>query len=290
MRDVIPTGMGADSEYLFSRMTGWTLDWAEPGPGRRILDVASGPGADVRSLVERGAWAVGVEPSRRMLGLARTLDAEAEGAPGCFVQAWGDPLPFADDCFDAALCKGSLDHFDQPEAAVAEMARVTRPDGRVVLAIANFESLACRLARGIDSLREELGGAEVSPGRRMYDVPSDHFTRYDHDLIIAQAERSLHVDRVEGISLGWGFPGWAGLLGKLPGAVARGAVQLLGETARRVPSWADVILVAGRPRSEGSSSQAGRPRSEGRSSQAGRPRSQGRSSQAGRPRSASTSR
>jgi SAM-dependent methyltransferase len=253
MRDVIPTGMGADSEYLFARMTGLTLDWAEAAPGRRVLDVASGPGADVRTLVDRGAYAVGVEPSSRMLGLARVLDAEREAPQSGFVQAWGDPLPFADDSFDAALCKGSLDHFDQPEAAIAEMARVTRPTGRVVLAIANFESLACRLARRLDAVREEIGGAEVRPGRRMYDVPSDHFTRYERDLMIEQAGRHLHVDRVEGISLGWGFPGWAGFLHQLPARVARGAVQLLGEAARRVPSWADVILVAGPPRSASTS-------------------------------------
>jgi ubiquinone/menaquinone biosynthesis C-methylase UbiE len=73
MRDVIPTGMGPDSEYLFARMTGFTLAWAEPAPGTRILDVASGPGGDVRSLAAQGALAVGVEPSSRMLGLARSL-------------------------------------------------------------------------------------------------------------------------------------------------------------------------------------------------------------------------
>ena len=49
-----------------------------------------------------------------------------------------------------------MDHFDDPESAIAEMARVTKRDGRVVLAIANFDSLACRMSRAIDRIREAL--------------------------------------------------------------------------------------------------------------------------------------
>ena len=248
MSEVIPTGMGPDSRYLFERMTRLSLDWAAGGPGRRVLDVASGGGADARGLVLRGARAVGVEPSSRMLGLARLVRPAGAGpAPG-FVQAWADGLPFADASFDAALCKGSLDHFDQPERAIAEMARVVRPGGRVVLAIANFESAACRLARGIDRVRHAWLGAPVQPGRRMYDVPSDHFTRYDLALMREQAGRWLAIERLEGVSLGWGFPGWGRLLEGLPERLARGALQALGAWARRLPGWADVVVLAGSPR------------------------------------------
>ena len=48
MSDVIPTGATRDSEFLFARMTSATLDATKPGPGRRILDVASGFGQDAR--------------------------------------------------------------------------------------------------------------------------------------------------------------------------------------------------------------------------------------------------
>ena len=49
MRDVIPTGTSRDSEYLFDRMTFRTLDLAAAGPGRTVLDVASGLGQDARA-------------------------------------------------------------------------------------------------------------------------------------------------------------------------------------------------------------------------------------------------
>ena len=71
MSDVIPTSMTPDSEFLFERMTALTLDRARPGPGRRILDVASGVGQDSIALAARGAAVVGAEPSRRMSGMAR---------------------------------------------------------------------------------------------------------------------------------------------------------------------------------------------------------------------------
>ena len=74
------------------------------------------------------------------------------------MRGWSDALPFSDASFDAAICKGAIDHFDRPELAIAEMARVTKPDGRVVLAIANFDSLACKLARAQDAVAEWWSG------------------------------------------------------------------------------------------------------------------------------------
>jgi SAM-dependent methyltransferase len=189
-------------------MTEVTLALAEPAPGRRILDVASGFGQDSIALAERGADVVGAEPSARMTAWAKLVSARASGRVPTWVRGWSDALPFASNSFDAAICKGAIDHFDRPELAIAEMARVTRPAGRVVLAIANFDSLACRLARAQDVLAELWSGAAPRRGRRHYDVPADHFTRYDLGLMREQASRSLDLVRVVGVSLGWGFGPW----------------------------------------------------------------------------------
>jgi SAM-dependent methyltransferase len=248
MSDVFPTGITRDSLYLFERMTAATLGRARAAAGRRVLDVASGVGQDTRAVAAAGALAVGVEPSARMSALARLEAARAEGPQPHFVRAWSDALPFAGDTFDASYCKGSLDHFDRPDLAIAEMARVTKPDGRVVLAVANFESLALRWARGVEELRETRAGAEPARGRRHHDVPSDHFTRYDPALVREQAAGSLELELVEGVSLAWGVRGWSRTLEALPPAVAHGALQALDWLARRAPSLADVIVLAGRPR------------------------------------------
>ncbi len=256
MSDVIPTGMTPDSEFLFQRMTDVTLDRAGPGAGRRILDVASGVGQDSIALVGRGATVVGAEPSQRMTQMARLFASEnvrGSREPD-WVRGWSDRLPFATGSFDAVICKGAIDHFDQPELAIAEMARVTACEGTVVLAIANFESLACRVGRAVDDVREELGMAPLRE-RRGYDAPSDHFTRYELPLMREQAESHLVLESVEGISLGWGMPGWSRVTARLPTPIARVAIQALDGLARQVPAWADVIVLAGRPRRSSSTSR-----------------------------------
>ena len=127
MSHVVPTGVSRDSEFLFARMTRLTLGATLPGPGRRILDVASGFGQDAVALAECGASVVGAEPSGRMSAIACDRLAKIGGGRPRWVRSWSDALPFASGSFQAVLCKGALDHFDCPEDAIAEMARVTEP-------------------------------------------------------------------------------------------------------------------------------------------------------------------
>jgi SAM-dependent methyltransferase len=248
MSDVIPTGTTRDSTFLFGRMTEATLDAAAPAPGRRILDVASGFGQDALALRRRGALVVGAEPSLRMTAWARLESAKEPALAPHWVRGWSDALPFADASFDGVVCKGALDHFDRPERAIAEMARVARPNGRVVLAVANFGSLSCRLARLADGFRERVAGRPRARGRRHYDVPADHFTRYDLARVRAHAERVLRLERARGVSLGWGLPGWARLAERLPAPLAEALLRAGDALARLVPALADVVVLVGRPR------------------------------------------
>ncbi len=251
MSDVIPTGMSPDSEFLFARMTEVTL-WATcADSGRMILDVASGVGQDSIALVREGAYVIGAEPSARMTAMAEafgTAKLEPDEDRPAWVRGWADALPFENQAFDASFCKGAMDHFDDPESAIAEMARVTKRDGRVVLAIANFDSLACRVTRAIDRFREDWLGLGPLRGRRGYDTPSDHFTRYELALMREQAEKHVEVETIQGISIGWGLPGWATLVCHLPRPVALVLLRGLDAVARQWPTLSDVIVVVGRPR------------------------------------------
>ncbi len=257
MSDVIPTGTTRDSDFLFDRMTNVTLQLARPDRGRRILDVASGIGQDAIAMAERGAQVVAAEPSARMAGLFR-MKSEESGAPLASVRGWSDALPFASGTFDAVICKGAIDHFDAPEQAIAEMARVTRPTGHVVLTIASYESLSCRLGRRVDTVRERWLGRAPSRGRRTYDVPSDHFTRYEYSLMREQASRWLELDIVRGVSLGWGIPVWSRGLERLPAGIAAVALRSMDQLAKAVPSLADVVVLAGRPRATAQSPTSSR--------------------------------
>lgn len=101
------------------------LDAVGAGVGKRVLDVATGPGYVAARAAERGADVVGVDLSETMLAFARSRTPDAE-----FVQGDATALPFPDMTFDAVTMAFLLLHLGTPERAVREAARVLRPGGR----------------------------------------------------------------------------------------------------------------------------------------------------------------
>ena len=63
-----------------------------------------------------------------------------------------------------------------------------------------------------------------------------------------QAARFVDLDRVIGVSMGWGFGPWTRATGRLSEGVAERALQWLDACAARVPELADVVVLVGRPR------------------------------------------
>ena len=86
------------------------VDWCEPGPDVKVLDVGTGGGHVARRLREEGCTVVTVDP-----------------APGmkADVLAPADHLPFEDGSFDVVTCRIAAHHFPDIRAAVKEMARVS---------------------------------------------------------------------------------------------------------------------------------------------------------------------
>jgi SAM-dependent methyltransferase len=111
----------------------WIAEHVPVPPGGQILDVAGGTGQTGRHLARGGASAVIVDLTLPML--AAGLRSVREEGRGDVVFARGDAadLPFPDDQFDVVVCRFAMHHMDDPSAAVAEMARVCRPEGGVTL-------------------------------------------------------------------------------------------------------------------------------------------------------------
>jgi SAM-dependent methyltransferase len=120
-RDFVPA--------LFGQFGPILAEAAAIGAGETVLDLACGTGVAALAAEARGARVTGADVNPGMLAVAR------RNAPAIdWVEAAAEALPFADGAFDAVLCQFALMFFADRARALAEMARVTRPGGRIVLA------------------------------------------------------------------------------------------------------------------------------------------------------------
>lgn len=131
-------------------------DFAGVEAGQRVVDVGCGSGVLTEELARRvGADHVaGADPSP-------LLDACAERVPGADLKrAAAENLPWPDDSFDAALAQLVVHFMSDPEAGIAEMARVTRPGSVVAACTWDFSGGMKLLGTYWESARALEPGAE----------------------------------------------------------------------------------------------------------------------------------
>jgi ubiquinone/menaquinone biosynthesis C-methylase UbiE len=97
-------------------------------PRGRVLDAASGTGRHARYLHSRGHDVVAMDTTPEMLDKLRAEVPEVECREGDL-----ENLPFPDQSFDAVICALALTHLETLDRAIAEMTRVIRPGGFVIL-------------------------------------------------------------------------------------------------------------------------------------------------------------
>ena len=239
--DVVPEHVTPDILYLFDRMIEATIGEVDPTKGDRILDIGCGRAVDAIKMAQKGGDPVGLEPSRTMLGHGRTCVAESGNKVG-LIQGIGEDLPFKANSFDWVVCKGALDHFPDPYRTVEEISRVLKPEGRAVIALANFESLGHRLGKNTDRLTDFITRKDPNK-RRAWETPLDHTYRFDYPLIKQVMNSHLEIEETLGISLLWGAPLWDKLLDIMPKKLSFSILGSLDKVARRFPSMSDVVLV-----------------------------------------------
>lgn len=103
--------------------------FVQPQGKERVLDVGTGVGALALALAPHVTEVVGLDAERELLARAR----ERAPANATFVEGDAGALPFEDGSFDLAATLRTLHHLRRPELAVAELARVTRPRGRLLV-------------------------------------------------------------------------------------------------------------------------------------------------------------
>jgi len=227
-----------DSQYLYRAIEDTMLDLATEVPGGRVLDMACGTGKNAMRIAERGCYSVGAEASMEMIGVGRWVNPSSRAR---IVRTIAEQIPFADGSFDRVICQGSLDHFADPYAFMREAARVTKPEGRVVIALANFESMSCRIGRGIDRVKRRLGRPRP-PWRLYWQTPEDHNVKGDLPYVRTLGADALVLDRLFGISLFWPVPGYGKALNVMPEPLASAIWRGFDRVARHRPQDADMII------------------------------------------------
>jgi ubiquinone/menaquinone biosynthesis C-methylase UbiE len=175
--------------------------------GDRVLDVGCGAGDDVSLLAQvvgAGGSAVGVDASAAMIAEARARHAVSL-PPNAFVVGNAERLPFADGSFDGCLAIRTFQHLADLRLALAEMCRVAKSGGRLVVvdpdhetavidvperhlarAFLNFRADTIRngwIAHHMPALFKECGLLEVAV-LPMTDVRTDY----------AEVEATLHYE------------------------------------------------------------------------------------------------
>jgi ubiquinone/menaquinone biosynthesis C-methylase UbiE len=123
------TRVAAHQDRRAARLAQAVREFVRPSGDERALDVGTGAGALAVALAPLVREVVGIDPVRELLELAR----ERRLPNTEFVEGDGAALPFPDDDFDLAGTHRTLHHVARPELLVAELARVTRSGGRVLV-------------------------------------------------------------------------------------------------------------------------------------------------------------
>jgi len=150
----------ADRYAAMAAARDWTgfLEWCDPRPDDRALDVAGGPGALAGALHPRVGSITVLDTS------ARLLEFVPEGIGRSLGRA--EQLPFEDASFDLVTCVNSLHHIARPPRALDEMARVLAPGGRIVLEdfIADDDPGRARRWEEIERIRDPEHGRLITAG------------------------------------------------------------------------------------------------------------------------------
>ena len=184
----------------------WLVDRLELRPGRVVVDVAAGTGKLTRLLVPSGARVVAVEPLAEMRAQLERAVPEAESLEGA-----AEALPLPDDFADAVTVAAAF-HWFRADEALAEIARVLRPDGSLAV-VYNLRDPESELQQELSRMLELHGGTRVAWMRGidtgaileesgLFGEPEyaefRHEQRFDPDGLVERVESISYVALLEG--------------------------------------------------------------------------------------------
>ncbi|POX68558.1 bifunctional demethylmenaquinone methyltransferase/2-methoxy-6-polyprenyl-1,4-benzoquinol methylase [Microbacterium sp. Ru50] len=183
----------------------------DPKPEERILDLAAGTGASSVSLARSGAEVVAADFSPGMIaeGVRRYgPQAPGGGIPNLsFVEADATNLPFGDAEFDVVTISFGLRNVNEPKKALAEMLRVAKPGGRLL--ISEFSQPPSRAFAGLYRFYNDrvlpLVARVVSSNAEAYDYLNESIRDWPDQRTLSGWIREAGWDEVAHRDLSFGI-------------------------------------------------------------------------------------
>ena len=170
--------------------------------GKRVLDVGCGNGYVLSRFAREGAHTTGIDLTERAVGLSRRRFEIAQ-LVGQFTVGSAEQLPFPDDAFDCVTSMGVLHHTPDTPGAVAEVRRVLKTGGRLIVMFYHRDSAvhwrlrlrAKRSGRALQELVNEVDGVGNPKG--------DVYSRAElRALLGAFDDVELSVGFLQGLPIG----------------------------------------------------------------------------------------
>jgi len=190
MNDLMSLGL----HRAWKRFAVWV---ARVQPGERVLDIATGSGDLARALSERGAqvWMSDINHRMLCLGRDRVLDA---GRMMPAVQCDAERLPFPERSFDCVTVAFGLRNMTHKEKALAEMMRVLRNGGRLL--VLEFSRVWQPLAKAYDVYSFRVLpwlGARVAGDAAAYRYLAESIRTHPDQETLATMMRTAGLQQVE---------------------------------------------------------------------------------------------
>jgi ubiquinone/menaquinone biosynthesis C-methylase UbiE len=168
--------------------------------GKTVLDVGCGNGYVLSKYAREGAEVYGIDLTKAAIDLTEAR-FDLLGLQGTFQVANAEALPFADDTFDCVCSMGVLHHTPDTARAIAEIYRVLKPGGRLIVMVYHRDSALYRVTfpllrlikrRSLQQLVNEVDGVGNPKG--------DVYTRAELRRLL---DRFQNLELYAGVLKGW---------------------------------------------------------------------------------------
>jgi trans-aconitate methyltransferase len=210
-----PQAYGREGAFVHG-LAGGVVEWLNPQPGERILDLGCGDGQLTARLAATGAVVTGVDASPAMVAAARSRGIAADEAPA-------EQLPYSEAAFDAVFSNAALHWVRDHDAMMSEVHRVLKPGGRFAAEMGGHGNVAAILV-ALTAVLARHGYGNREDGVNYYPTPEAYRHRLERHGF--RVERIELIPRPTPLAEG-GMAGWLRVF-------RRGVLDTLREDLRQV--------------------------------------------------------